>query len=112
MNKFMMNHLPSGQLWLDLGKVMLMAKVYLNGKYVGGVWTPPYRVDVSDALKEGENTLAVRVYNGWRNRLIGDSALPPERRVTWVLNNSLTADSPLQSSGLLGPVCVLKEGLE
>ena len=111
-NKFMMNHLPSGQLWLDLGKVMLMAKVYLNGKYVGGVWTPPYRVDVSDALKEGENTLAVRVYNGWRNRLIGDSALPPERRVTWVLNNSLTADSPLQSSGLLGPVCVLKEGLE
>lgn len=111
-NKFIMNYLPSGRLWLDLGEVMLMAKVYLNGEYVGGVWTPPYRVDVSDALKEGENTLMVRVYNGWRNRLIGDSALPRKKRVTWVLNNSLSADSPLQSSGLFGPVCILKGGLE
>ena len=92
--------------FLDLGEVNCMAKVKLNGNYAGGVWTPPYRLNVTQWLKEGNNMLEVEVVNTWVNRLIGDQNLPEGNRPTWAwpLNNTCKADSPLQSSGLLGPV--------
>ena len=81
-----------------------MAKVKINGQYVGGVWTTPYRLPVSDYLRKGENVIEVEVVNNWRNRLIGDDALPEKERATWANLNFWKADSPLQSSGLMGPV--------
>lgn len=89
---------------LDLGQVMVMAKVKINGQYAGGAWTPPYRVDVTDLLKDGENTVEVDVVNNWMNRLIGDARLPEQDRITWTNIQSWNADSALQPSGLLGPV--------
>src|SRR5690606_7654792 len=83
---------------LDLGKVVAIAKVRLNGIDVGGVWTPPYRLDVTDALRSGENTLEIRVVNNWMNRLIRDVQVSPKDRKTWVTVNPYRADSPLQSS--------------
>ena len=83
---------------------MVMAKVTLNGHYVGGVWTYPYRMNVTDYLKKGENKLEITVVNNWQNRLIGDQSLPEDLRPTWTTINPWKADSPLQSSGLLGPV--------
>ena len=47
-------------------------------KSVGSVWKPPYRVDVTDALRSGRNDLEVRVTTLWPNRLIGDEELPEE----------------------------------
>jgi hypothetical protein len=114
---------------LDLGDVQVMATVKLNGKDLGLLWKPPFRVDVTKALKDGENTLEVRVTNLWINRLIGDEQFPPQanylknngieaiptwllegkprpesKRKTFVTWRHYTATDPLEPSGLIGPV--------
>ncbi|MDR1516948.1 MAG: glycoside hydrolase family 2 [Dysgonamonadaceae bacterium] len=102
---FTFNDLPEGkEIYLDLGKVMVTAKVMLNGRYVGGVWTTPYRLNVTDFVKQGENQLVVTVVNNWQNRLIGDLRLPEKERKLWTMVNHFRAETELQSSGLLGPV--------
>jgi len=101
---FSLENLPEKQLYVDLGKVMVMAKVKINGEYAGGVWTYPYRLNITKLLKKGENTLDVEVANNWMNRLIGDLRSPESERHTWANVNPWKADSQLQSSGLLGPV--------
>jgi len=49
------------RVYLDLGKVEVMAKVTLNGKAYDTLWMPPFRLDVTDVLKPGENKLQVLV---------------------------------------------------
>lgn len=107
-HSFEIDSLGSGCVCVDLGKVMVMGKVFLNGTCAGGTWTPPYRVDVTGLIREGTNTLEIEVANNWMNRLIGDQRLPSGQRKTWTPVNPWTASSELQPSGLLGPVVVEK----
>ncbi len=118
----------SSRTFLDLGNVAVMAQVLLNGKDLGILWKPPFRVEVGEALKAGENTLELRVVNLWSNRLIGDEQLPedsernadgtlkfwpqwvqdgkpsPTGRYTFATHRLYKkADLPV-TSGLLGPV--------
>jgi hypothetical protein len=116
------------RLFLDLGHVAVIAEVNLNGLSLGTLWKPPYRVDVTAALRPGTNVLEVRVVNLWVNRMIGDEQLPedsernangtlkqwpawvqedrpsPSGRFTFTTWRLWKKDAPLQASGLLGPV--------
>ncbi|MHB0753734.1 glycosyl hydrolase [Polaribacter sp. M15] len=64
------------QFQINLGKVNVIAKVIVNGKDVGVSWIAPHALNVTTALKAGENTLEIQVTNQWTNRLIGDEKLP------------------------------------
>jgi hypothetical protein len=118
-----------GHVYLDLGKVKDMARVRLNGKDLGVVWTAPCRVDITDAVQARGNQLDITIANRWPNRLIGDERLPddgirdgkwpewllkgekrPSGRYTFTTYKHYSKDSPLLQSGLLGPVKIVEEG--
>ena len=125
---------------LDLGVVNHIARVRLNGRDLGVVWTAPWSVSIPDGLlKPTGNQLEIEVANVWRNRLIGDEQEPPDcewlpghmghggylkqfpdwfikgeprpsrGRYCFTTWNYFTKDSPLVSSGLLGPVRLIAE---
>jgi hypothetical protein len=98
------------RLFLDLGDVKNVAEVSVNGKLLGIVWRPPFRVDVTDALKPGANALAIRVANLWVNRLIGDAQPGVTQKYTLTTQQFYQANSPLLPSGLLGPVVLWRRG--
>jgi hypothetical protein len=88
---------------LDLGSVREVADVVVNGQPSGTVWKPPYRLDVTRALKPGANTFTIKVTNLWPNRLIGDKQ-PGAVKVAFASIDAYAASAPLLPSGLLGPV--------
>ncbi len=120
-------------LFLDLGRVEVVASVQLNGRDLGIAWKSPYRIALGDAARSGRNVLEVRVANLWVNRLIGDDSLPedsdrkPDGTLTtwpqWLLDSKSsptgrhsfatwrhwTGEDPLQPSGLLGPVTLYRQ---
>jgi hypothetical protein len=96
------------QVDLDLGKLWAVGKVNLNGRDLGIVWKPPFRLDVTGLLESGTNRLEVEVANTWANRLKGDAGLPAGERRTRT-NITRSGGKPwgevtLNESGLLGPV--------
>jgi hypothetical protein len=95
------------QIWLDLGSVKNLAEVVVNGKSLGIVWKTPFRVNVTEALKQGENSLEVKVTDLWVNRLIGDQQPGTKTKITYTTQKFYQADSPLVPSGLLGPVKII-----
>jgi hypothetical protein len=124
---------PSVRYALDLGVVRDMARVRLNGKDLGVVWTVPFRLEAGGALRAGVNRLEIDVVNRWRNRLVGDERLapegeygtggnllrwpawisgeavrPPTGRTTFATWKHFTKETPLLPSGLLGPVQILR----
>ncbi len=122
------------RLYLDLGRVLVIAQATLNGHDLGILWKPPFCADITDTVRAGTNDLAVSVVNLWPNRLIGDDHLPEDsewvpqhwgavvrRYPKWLLENKPSPtgrltfatwkhwnkNDPLLESGLLGPVRVI-----
>ena len=120
----------SHELILSLGCVPTgLAHVFVNAVDCGIVWCPPWMVNVSAAVRDGDNKIEIRYTNNWYNRLVGDCFLPEGERVThstlryWrhsrkdvkdtdrshrhTRYSGPSADDPLQQSGILGPVQLL-----
>ena len=116
------------RIYLDLGKVKNMARVNLNGTGLGILWTAPWHFDVTEVLKEGNNTMEIEVVNLWINRLTGDEKEPwdgiengkwpewlvkgkarPTKRYTFTTHRFYKKDDPLVESGLLGPVTLISQ---
>jgi hypothetical protein len=71
------DYLKKGQLvFVDLGRVEIIAEVFVNEKPIGLLWSRPYRVEITEALKPGVNEIKIQVTNHWVNRLIGDEQFP------------------------------------
>lgn len=120
--------LDGSRVFLDLGRVKNFADVTVNGQTFETLWKAPFRVDVSKALRTGQNVIEVKVTNLWPNRLIGDEIEGPEaawtggpiqtwpdwvrkgerrpasKRQTFTTWKFFTKDSELLESGLVGPV--------
>ncbi|WP_436489903.1 glycosyl hydrolase [Chitinophaga sp. ARDCPP14] len=96
------------RLWLDLGDVKNLAEVVVNGKPLGILWKKPFRVDATSAFKAGDNKLEIKVTNLWVNRLIGDAQPGVTNKITYTTLPFYSAGSPLQPSGLLGPVKIYR----
>jgi hypothetical protein len=92
---------------IDLGEVKNLAEVVLNGKSLGIVWKKPFKMNLADALKKGQNTLEIKVTNLWVNRIIGDQQPNITNKITFTTMPFYKADAPLLPSGLLGPVTIL-----
>jgi hypothetical protein len=106
----------NAQLHLDLGNVRDLVEVIVNGKSVDTLWKPPYTLNITSALKPGENELVFKVVNQWSNRIAGDARMP-DRRVLAPAGGrgggggggggfGRGPAAPLDS-GLLGPVKLL-----
>jgi hypothetical protein len=112
--------------FIDLGEVNNLARIHVNGKDMGVVWTAPSRIKITVAVVSGDNRLDIEVANLWPNRLIGDEQKPDDgikngQWPEWLLNGKprtsgrytfttykhYNADSPLLKSGLMGPVKIL-----
>jgi hypothetical protein len=99
---------PGAKVVLDLGAVKEIAEITVNGKAVGGIlWKPPYRADVTTALKPGVNRFEIRITNLWPNRVIGDQQPNAKKQYAWLDYRPFKANTPLLPSGLLGPVKLL-----
>lgn len=95
------------QIWLDLGDVKNIAEVKVNGKPSGIVWKKPFRINVTGALKAGDNKIEISVTNLWVNRLIGDAQPGVTNKITFTTMPFYQANSKLLPSGLLGPVQIV-----
>jgi hypothetical protein len=99
---------PDTTVLLDLGRVAGVARATLNGRDLGVLWKPPYAVDVTGLLRPGENELRIELANTWHNRLVGDSGLEPDQRITSTnVRRPFAPETPLIESGLIGPVRLL-----
>jgi hypothetical protein len=100
--------LKSGaRIQLDLGEVKNLAEVSINGRVLGVLWKTPFAVDITDAVRAGDNQLEIRVTNLWPNRMIGDKQ-PGAKQIAFATYDPYKADSPLLPSGLLGPVSIVR----
>ena len=99
------------RVYLTLTDLREICTVRIDGKSVGTIWAKPYRLDITDSLTEGRNSLELDVTNLWPNRIIGDAQPSTTRTYTRTNIHKYTADSALLPSGLIGPVALETVGM-
>lgn len=99
---------PDGNIYLDLGNVENIATVYLNGQPCGTAWMPPYRIDITKAVKKGKNELKIVVVNTWANALQGNDQGTPPFEGIWTNGKYRRASKELLPAGLTGGVRIVR----
>ncbi|HWS01233.1 MAG TPA: glycosyl hydrolase [Prolixibacteraceae bacterium] len=102
-----------GEFILDLGKVCESARVWVNGKDAGILWSIPFTANISGFLKQGINTIEIEVANLMANRIMQMD----QQKIPWRNYHEInfvnidykpfdaSAWKPMPS-GLLGPVTI------
>lgn len=100
---------PGTKIILDLGEVKDIAEISVNGKSLNVLWKPPYKVDITGAVRKGANKIEVKVTNQWNNRIAGDRSMPEGKKILSGSGFSFgnQGGGKLEKSGLLGPVKIL-----
>ncbi len=89
--------------YVSFTNIQETARVFINGKDCGIIWTPPYRADITKHLKTGTNEIRVEVTNTWNNRLVGDQRNPDQPQYTRTnAKSKFGPKSALLPSGLIG----------
>ena len=93
---------------IDFEKIGTIATVKLNGKELGTIWTTPYRISISQAVKSGTNVLEVDVTNNWINQMLWQNKKALGKRKTWELVHALEKmpNNGIMPSGILGKVWI------
>jgi hypothetical protein len=99
-------NLPGMRTWFD-APLRDAALVYVNGKFAGPVWHPPFTVDVGPLLHPGSNELKIVVANTAINELAGRA--PADYRLLWLRYGKRFAPQDMDHlerlpSGILGPL--------
>jgi hypothetical protein len=99
---------PEGQVKRDFSiafdSVYNIATVKINGIDCGTLWTAPFKLNISNAIRPGENKIAIEVTNTWRNRLKADEQLKPEQRTTYYNSPYSLSNKAFLPSGIMGSI--------
>ncbi len=104
---FIKNISQARRVQIQFDSICNIATVKINGINCGTLWTPPYQLNITKAIKEGENKIEIEVTNTWHNRLIGDNLLSPEKRITWTTAPFRLKDKSLLPAGIIGDVKII-----
>lgn len=88
------------------------AVVYVNGRRVGALWHPPYRIDIAPFIHAGQNQISVRVYNTAISELAGQP--PHDYSALWAKYGKRFEPQDMQNlhpipSGIIGEVHLIEE---
>ncbi len=111
--RFVIDKKNAGGYLLELGKVNESAKIIINGKDAGILWSMPFKMNIGSYLKQGENSITIEVANLMANRIrYMDQNKMEWRRyheINFVNINYKDFDASnwkVQPSGLEGPVTI------
>lgn len=85
---------------IEIDNPRFVAQVLVNGNDCGVIWCSPWQLDITKFLKAGKNKLEIRTANALTNRMIYDSQLPENERVTFSYPPIVNSTDQLEPSGL------------
>ena len=108
---FNMPEVKADEWMLDLGKVCESARITVNGKKAGTLWSIPFEIPVGRFLNKGSNHIEIDVTNLPANRIADYDRKKIEWRIFYEINFVNVFYKPFDASGwkpmpsgLIGPV--------
>ncbi len=86
---------PNQPIYLQLEQFGATANIEINGKQVGIIWDPTYKMDITSFIKAGDNDFTIKVTNPWRNRLIGDKVKSRGEKDLWTTSPMIKKGDPI-----------------